>query len=80
MVRQLWGNLRGKSAQHVDAIARLHALADSVRDLDGRLLQTTHECAGLRTALAERNARIHQLEIDNSKVHLEGRIELADPA
>lgn len=64
MVRQLWGNLQSKSAQHLAAIEERNAQVD--------------ECAILRTVITERNARVHQLEIDNSKVHLEGRIELAE--
>lgn len=64
MVRQLWGNLRRTSAQHLAVIEERNAQID--------------ECAVLRSVITERNARIHQLEIDNSKVHLEGRIELAE--
>jgi hypothetical protein len=48
MVRQLWGNLRSKSAQHLAAIEERNAQVD--------------ECAILRTVITEREGRIELAE------------------
>ena len=61
-------DLRGAFAE-AELVGRDHAtmVRQLWADLRGRTL-----------ALAEANARIHQLEINNSKVHLEGRINLTE--
>jgi hypothetical protein len=64
MVRQLWGNLLGLGGE----------LAERSKTIE----HMERNYSNLQAALTERNARVHQLEIDNSKVHLEGRIELAE--